>query len=75
VYERVLAQLKRNTRQHSGETIKVSFNGTLNELAQRIPKFADLGFDCAILVRTPREETPQTIRKLADEIIPSYRHH
>lgn len=75
VYEMILAQLKGDSRQHGAKTIKVSFNGTLNELAERIPKFAELGFDGAILVRTPREETPQTIRRLADEIIPSYRQH
>jgi hypothetical protein len=75
VYERVLAQLKEDSRQHGGRNIKVSFNGTLNELAEKIPTFAELGFDGAILVRTPREEIPQTIRRLADEIIPSYRRH
>jgi alkanesulfonate monooxygenase SsuD/methylene tetrahydromethanopterin reductase-like flavin-dependent oxidoreductase (luciferase family) len=75
VYENVLAQLKGNSRQHGGKTIKVSFNGTLSELAEGIPKFAELGFDAAILVRTPREDTPQTIRKLAKDIIPSYRQH
>ena len=69
VYETVLAKL----RKPGGRRIKLSFNGTLNELIETIPKFADLGFDGAILARESPQETPQAIKELATEIIPSYR--
>ena len=69
VYETVLAKLRKPGRR----TIKVSFNGTLNELRETIPKFADLGFDGAILARESPQETPQAMKELATEIIPSYR--
>lgn len=73
VYESVIAKLKGDPRDRNGIATKVTFNGTLNEIAEMIPKFDELGFDGAILARTRPEELPQAIRKLALEIAPSYR--
>jgi alkanesulfonate monooxygenase SsuD/methylene tetrahydromethanopterin reductase-like flavin-dependent oxidoreductase (luciferase family) len=72
VYRTVLNELRNKSHQRS-EKMKVTFNGTLNELSQMIPEFAEMGFDGAILARTAREEAPDAIRQLAKEIIPSYR--
>jgi hypothetical protein len=61
VYRTVLRQLRENSRRR---TIKLTFNATLDELNENLPAFAKMGFDGAILARTPPEELTKTIRKL-----------
>jgi len=68
-YEAVIARLKGHTRRK----IKLTFNGTFDELKETIPRFADLGFYGAMLARESPKDTPKAIKKLATEIIPSYR--
>jgi alkanesulfonate monooxygenase SsuD/methylene tetrahydromethanopterin reductase-like flavin-dependent oxidoreductase (luciferase family) len=68
-YEAVLAKLKART----GRKIKLTFNGTLDELRETTSRFADLGFYGAMLARESPEDMPKAIRKLATEIVPSYR--
>lgn len=66
VYQRALKQLReRSPRQRA---IKLAFNGTLDELSESMPIFVNMGFDSAILARTPPETLTKAIRKLATEI-------
>ncbi len=73
VYQHAITELKGNLPPVGNRKIKMAFNGTLNELTEMLPKFTEMGFDAAILVRTRPEETPQAINRLGAEIIPSYR--
>jgi alkanesulfonate monooxygenase SsuD/methylene tetrahydromethanopterin reductase-like flavin-dependent oxidoreductase (luciferase family) len=71
-YRHVLAELRENLPKQNRRTIKLTFNGTLGEIAEMLPDFARMSLDGALLVRTRPEETPQAIRRLATEIAPSY---
>lgn len=73
VYRTVMKELKGQSHERVKRSIKVNINGTLSELCQTIPKFAEMGFDGAILARTPREGTPGAIKQFAKELISSYR--
>jgi alkanesulfonate monooxygenase SsuD/methylene tetrahydromethanopterin reductase-like flavin-dependent oxidoreductase (luciferase family) len=73
IYRAVMKKLKGLSHERGRGSIKVNFNGTLSELSETIAKFAEMGFDGAILARTPPKETPTIIRQFAQEIIPSYR--
>ena len=72
VYQTVLAALREQPQKRDRKPIKLMFNGTLPEITETIPEFVKMGFDGAILARTPREETAQAIQKMAKEIIPNY---
>jgi hypothetical protein len=65
--------LRENLPEQNRRAIKLTFNGTLDEIAEMLPDFARMSFDGAMLARTRLEETPQAIRRLATEIAPSYR--
>jgi hypothetical protein len=54
-------------------TIKLTFNGTLDELSESLPTFVKMGFDGATLVRTPPDALTKAIRKLATETARKYR--
>ena len=70
VYRMVLKELRESSRKRR---IKLTFNGTLDELNESIPTFAAMGFDAAILARTPPEALPKTIKRLAEETARKYR--
>jgi alkanesulfonate monooxygenase SsuD/methylene tetrahydromethanopterin reductase-like flavin-dependent oxidoreductase (luciferase family) len=70
VYRTILKQLREEVPQQ--RRIKLTFNGTLDELNQSLPTFAKMGFDGAILARTPPEALQKAIRKLAEEIAGKY---
>jgi alkanesulfonate monooxygenase SsuD/methylene tetrahydromethanopterin reductase-like flavin-dependent oxidoreductase (luciferase family) len=74
-YRAVLSTLRDGSPKGGKKPIVLTFNGTLQQLGQMIPEFAEMGFDGAILARESPEETPTAISKLATEIIPSYRRH
>jgi alkanesulfonate monooxygenase SsuD/methylene tetrahydromethanopterin reductase-like flavin-dependent oxidoreductase (luciferase family) len=72
-YETILKQLQGDlSRQRK---IKLNFDGTLDEINENLPTFAKMGFDGAILARTPTEDLTKTIRKLATDIAPKYKNH
>jgi alkanesulfonate monooxygenase SsuD/methylene tetrahydromethanopterin reductase-like flavin-dependent oxidoreductase (luciferase family) len=70
-YRTVLEQLRGDSSRR--RTIKLTFNGTLEELSESLPSFVKMGFDGAILARTPPEALPKAIRKLALEIARKYK--
>jgi len=71
VYHTVLKELRESSPPN--RTIKLNFNGTLDELTQSLPSFVKMGFDGAILARMPPETLTEAIRKLATEIAGKYR--
>lgn len=73
-YRTVLKTLKKGPSSQGGKSVQLTFNGTLQQLEQMIAEFGEMGFDGAILVREPQKQISKAIRKLAREIIPSYRH-
>jgi alkanesulfonate monooxygenase SsuD/methylene tetrahydromethanopterin reductase-like flavin-dependent oxidoreductase (luciferase family) len=70
IYRMAFKQLRESSP--SQRTIKLTFNGTLDELSESLPTFLKMGFDGAILARTPPETLTKAIRKLAREIVPKY---
>jgi alkanesulfonate monooxygenase SsuD/methylene tetrahydromethanopterin reductase-like flavin-dependent oxidoreductase (luciferase family) len=71
IYRTVLEQLRGDSSRR--RAIKLTFNGTLEELGENLPSFVNMGFDGAILARTPPEALPKAIRRLAIEIARKYR--
>jgi hypothetical protein len=63
IYRKALKQLREESRRR----IELSFNGTLDELSESLPTFVQMGFNAAILARTPPEDLTEMIRKLATE--------
>jgi alkanesulfonate monooxygenase SsuD/methylene tetrahydromethanopterin reductase-like flavin-dependent oxidoreductase (luciferase family) len=66
MYKTALKQLRENLPHQ--RKIKLTFNGTFDELSENLPTFAKMGFDGAVLVRTPPEALTKTIRRFASEI-------
>jgi hypothetical protein len=71
VYRTVLNQFRTGSARK--RTIKLTFNGTLDELSRSLPSFVEMGFDGAILARTPPETLTEAMRKLATDIARKYR--
>jgi len=53
--------------------VKVKFNGTLEQIRENIEAFAELGCDGGALSMIPPSDLPDAMKKLAEEVIPSYR--
>ena len=62
-YRRVLS-LVRDGRERGGRAVKVMFNGTLPEILSSLDRYAEMGCEAAMLVRTPYEDLPSAMREL-----------
>lgn len=69
-YRVALKQLRESSPRK--RTIKLGFNGTLDELSEGLPTFVKMGFDGAILAHVPPEALTKAIRRLAVEIARKY---
>jgi len=61
-YRRVLSVVHRGEK--GGRAIKVMFNGTLPEIQSALDKYAKMGCEGAMLVRTPYDGLPSAMREL-----------
>ena len=74
VYRFVISTLRRREAEiQRREPVKVKFNGTVKEIAESIDTFLQMGCDGAFLARTPYEEILPAMKRLAQDIAPSYR--
>ncbi|MDG6958822.1 MAG: LLM class flavin-dependent oxidoreductase [Nitrososphaerota archaeon] len=64
-YRRVFEAL-RGGEERRDAPVKVMFNGTFPEIEGRIEKFAGMGCEAAMLVRTPYEELPSAMLELSE---------
>jgi dihydrodipicolinate synthase/N-acetylneuraminate lyase len=62
-YRRVLS-ITREEGGRRGRAIKVMFNGTLPEIQSTLEKYANMGCEGAMLVRTPYDKLPSAMREL-----------
>ena len=61
-YRRVLSLVREGVG--GGRAIKVMFNGTLPEILSSLDKYAEMGCEATMLVRTPFEDLPSAMRVL-----------
>ena len=62
-YGRIRSAIREGTAK-TGRAVKMMFNGTLPELRPMLQKYAGLGYEGAMLVRTPHDELPSAMREL-----------